>query len=380
MTFLPRRLFAAFSLAVLCLGRPAAAEGANPLQTLRAVGPEGRGNEAAAAAVRALSAAGPEALPEILRSMDGANDYALNWIRSAVEVIQARASAGGKPVPVGELEAFLKDTSHHPRARRLAYELILKQDAVRARLMLPGFLNDPGDEMRRDAVEQIVEAGNGKAAGDKAGAIGEWRRALAAAREAGQIEAIAAKLKEAGASVDLPGVFGWVTKWKLLAPFDNTGSAAFEKVYEPEKAIDLAGEVEAKPGKVRWRDFEAKDDYGTVDFNAPYTPLKSVAGYAYAEFWCDKPQDVEVRLGSQNAWKAWVNGAFIFGHDEYHRNKEIDQFRMPVAFKAGRNTLLVKCLQNDLTEDWAKEWQFQLRITDAQGTPIRFPAPPADKN
>jgi hypothetical protein len=31
----------------------------------------------------------------------------------------------------------------------------------------------------------------------------------------------------------------------------------------------------------------------------------------------------------------------------------------------------VKCTQNAQTEDWTKEWEFQLRVTDAQGTPIR---------
>jgi hypothetical protein len=43
---------------------------------------------------------------------------------------------------------------------------------------------------------------------------------------------------------------------------------------------------------------------------------------------------------------------------------------MPVSLKAGKNILLVKCAQNEQTQDWAKEWEFQLRVTDEQGTPI----------
>jgi hypothetical protein len=38
--------------------------------------------------------------------------------------------------------------------------------------------------------------------------------------------------------------------------------------------------------------------------------------------------------------------------------------------KAGKNILLVKCTQNEQTQDWTKEWEFQLRVTDEQGTPI----------
>ena len=47
--------------------------------------------------------------------------------------------------------------------------------------------------------------------------------------------------------------------------------------------------------------------------------------------------------------KVWLNGRFVFGRDEYHRNMEMDQYRLPVELKSGRNTLLVKCCQNEQT-------------------------------
>ena len=65
-----------------------------------------------------------------------------------------------------------------------------------------------------------------------------------------------------------------------------------------------------------------------------------------------------------------MNGKFLFGRDEYHRNTEVDQYRVPVELKAGANTFLVKCTQNEQVEDWTKTWQFQLRVTDDLGTPI----------
>jgi len=77
-----------------------------------------------------------------------------------------------------------------------------------------------------------------------------------------------------------------------------------------------------------------------------------------------------VRLGCKNGWKVWLNGKFLFGRDVYHRGVEIDQYRLTAQLQPGRNVILVKCLQNEQTEDWTKEWEFQLRITDAQGTPI----------
>ncbi len=87
-------------------------------------------------------------------------------------------------------------------------------------------------------------------------------------------------------------------------------------------------------------------------------------------FWSETSRPVEIRLGCKNGWKVWLNGQFIFGRDEYHRAAEMDQYRLPVQLTAGRNTLRVKCCQNEQTEDWTKEWEFQLRVTDAEGTPV----------
>jgi hypothetical protein len=134
--------------------------------------------------------------------------------------------------------------------------------------------------------------------------------------------------------------------------------------------LNLEAEYEGKSGKVRWRHYETHHDYGQVSFNEPYTPLKGVAGYAYTEFWSDSARTVQVRLGSEDSWKVWANGKFLFGREEYHRAAEIDQFRLPLELKPGRNIILVKCLQNEQTEDWANDWQFQLRVTDAEGTPV----------
>jgi len=121
---------------------------------------------------------------------------------------------------------------------------------------------------------------------------------------------------------------------------------------------------------VRWQDYQTKDDYGQVNFNEPFTALKGVTGYAYAEFDSDQTRPVELRLGGKNSWKIWLNGRYVFGRDEYHRAAEIDQYRLRAELKRGKNVILVKCCQNEQKEDWTVEWEFQFRITDAQGTPL----------
>ena len=104
--------------------------------------------------------------------------------------------------------------------------------------------------------------------------------------------------------------------------------------------------------------------------NLPLKHLKSATAYAYTEFYADKAGPVELRLGSENAFKVWLNGKFLFGQDEYHRNKEIDQYPMRTELKQGRNEILVKVCQNEQTEDWADGWDFQLRICDPSGAPL----------
>ena len=201
-----------------------------------------------------------------------------------------------------------------------------------------------------------------------------YQQALTFARDVDQIEAIAKKLRELGQSVDLPRVFGWLMKWKVIGPFDSVGGKGFEAVYPPEQAIQLGAEYDGKSAKVTWKDLVSADEYGVVDLNKAYGALKGVAGYTFTEFEVENAQPVELRLGSQNSWKIWLNGKFLFGREEYHRGREIDQYRVSATLQPGRNTLLVKVCQNEQKDDWAGEWQFQLRVCDPLGTPVAFVA------
>ena len=344
---------------------------ADPIQAIRAVGPEGRGNAAATAAWKKLAAADARSLTTILGAMDGANDLALNWLRSAVDTVAGREEAAGRKLPVADLKKFLADTTHHPRARRLAYELIARSEPSSATNLLAGLVDDPSTELRREAIQQLLDqAATVAKSGNTNAAVPIFRKALRSARDVDQVEAIAKDLGKLGQPVDLPAVFGWLTDWKAIGPFDNTGGAGFARVFPPEQSIDLKAEHDGKGVKASWVDLKAHGDYGIVDLNKPFGALKEVTGYAMTEFQSDKARKVELRLGSQNGWKIWLNGKQLFGRDEYHRNMEIDQYRVAAELKPGRNVVLVKVCQNEQKEEWTKNWEFQLRVTDAIGTPI----------
>lgn len=338
------------------------------LNSLRAVGPMGQGTAAAQAAVKHLATEPVSILPEVLKAMDGANDYALNWLRAVVDSLSGKP---GAKLPAAELQRFVANTEHHPRARRLAYELLQQTDPAAASKLLTSFLNDPSNELRRDAVaEELNKASQAQAQGKTDSATQALQVALKNARDVDQIEAAAKSLRELKQPVDLQQTFGWVTRWKLVAPFDNIGGVGFEKIFAPEQNPDPTAQYDAQVGKATWKEYTTKSEYGLVSFNDPFTALKGVGGYAQTDFYSDRDREVEIRLGCKNAWKLWVNGQFLFGRDEYHRGAEIDQYRIKTRLKAGKNLILVKCLQNEQKEEWTVEWEFQLRVTDAQGTPI----------
>ncbi len=360
---------------VSILGMPFATSASSDVPALAkaisSVGQEGKGNAEAAKAWRELSQRNLESLVPLLESMDGANELAANWLRAAAETIVARELQAGATLPVAALEKLVTGTSHTPRMRRFAFELIARADASRAEQLLSGMLNDPGAELRNAAVErEMQKAQKLLDAGNTAEGKAHFSRLLAAARDVDQIDAIAKTLRKAGETVDIAKTFGFLLDWRVIGPFDSTGGKGFAAVYPPEQGIDLAAEYPGKSGPVRWREFTSKDDYGNISMNIPYTPLKAAAAYAYTEFFSEGARPAELRIGTKNGFKIWLNGELMFAHEEYHLNKAVDQYPIAARLREGRNTILVKVCQNEQTQDWATEWDFQLRICDSSGTPL----------
>ena len=353
------------------LGRAAADDFDKSVAALRAVGGEGQGNEAAGQALRRLAKSGADTLPALLAGMDGANPFAANYLRGAIEVIAGNTLAKGGTLPLVELGEFLLNRSHDTKPRALAFELIRRVDAEAAEQLIPGLLGDPSVDLRREAVARLLGQAEGLAkAGNKPAAVLLYRQALDAARDLDQIKSISGALRELGRKVNLTRHFGFLVDWQMAGPFHNKDRAGFESVFGPEKNAELSASYDGMDGKVKWQGYSTGDEYGMVDFNKPYGDLKEVTGYAQTEFVSGINRPAELRLGCKNAWKIWLNGELVFGRDEYHRGMRIDQYKLPVQLKKGGNTILVKACQNEQVEDWTVQWQFQLRVCDATGTAI----------
>lgn len=372
-----RRALLAFIVAALAItaarawGADRSADVGGLLERLRAVGPEGVGNEAAAAAWRELAARPADEIPLLLGGIDGANPLAANWICTAVDSVAGRALEQGQPLPAPRLEAFLHETQHVPRARRLAYEWLVRADASAEKRLVPTMLDDPSLELRREAVARAIdEAAALEQAGQPDAARRSYQRAWEAARDIDQIRQLAARLRKLGAPPDVARHLGFLLEWHLIGPFDNTGRTGFARVDPPERGVDLAAEYAGKHGLVRWTPWTSQDEFGVIDANKALVEEKQVAAYATTVFVSPRPQEVQFRLTSINALKVWLNGRLVAQHEVYHGGSQLDQYIAPATLQAGRNVLLVKVCQNEQTQDWAKFWGFQFRVCDKIGTAI----------
>jgi hypothetical protein len=125
---------------------------------------------------------------------------------------------------------------------------------------------------------------------------------------------------------------------------------------------------------VKWIDHATSDELGKVDLNVVLGEEKAVVAYATCEFWVAKQRPVDLRLNTANAAKVWLNGKLLHAHGFYHDGVAFDQYVMHAALQAGRNVILLKICQNEQTEEWARLWDFQLRICDQHGVGV-----PADR-
>ena len=337
------------------------------LKTLSAVEREGRGNEAAGAAWKDVVKAGPSALPALLAASGKGSAVADNWLRLAGDAIVEAALRAKQPLPLAEVEAFVADTARAASGRRLAFDLLQQADRARADALEPSLIRDPVQELRRGAVQRLIDAAKSQE-GDAAKAT--WLQALDAVRDEDQTKVVANHLKKLDVPVDLPRHFGFLMQWRVIGPFDNAEQKGFDTVFPPEKEIRLQDSYEGKGKQVKWTEFTSTDEYGKLDFNKPLGMQKEVTAYAVTTFDAPAERDAELRLGCKNAWKVWLNGELLFGRDEYHRGQQMDQYKMKCRLKKGGNTVLVKCCQDGQKEQWTVEWEFQLRVCDSTGTAI----------
>ncbi|MGD9721364.1 MAG: hypothetical protein AB7O59_09155 [Pirellulales bacterium] len=362
-------------LAWLAVGADALAESKvlpQALATLRQVEREGKTNRAASQAwAEIMVEAEPGQLPLILSAIDGADPLAANWLRALVDTIAERQLQSGGKLPTAALEKFLHEQQHDARARRLAYEWIARADPSAPDRLIPKMLDDPSAELRREAVARVIASADAELAAkhnDKA--LAEYQKALEAARDLDQVKAVTEALGKLEHPVNLSRHFGFLEDWRLVGPFSNVGGVGFPKVYPPEEAVDVGASYTGTSGPVSWISHHTDDEYAHVDLNKALGKHMGATAYAVAEFQSDRPQAAEIRMGSPNAVKIWLNGKLLAASEAYHANNVMDQYVGRGELVRGTNVILLKVCQNEQKEEWAQDWKFHVRVCDRLGKAI----------
>jgi hypothetical protein len=362
----PLRLLLQFTAFFSALSNLQAAS-EDELRALLSVAAEGRGNERASAAWKTLVSEGIPHLLPILRATGEAGPVSNNWLRLAATAILDHALKAGHPIPIAKLEETISTPTLSANTRILAFDLLKLAAPERANLLEPTLLDDPVQELRRGAVQRLIDHG-ATLSGEESKQT--FLKALHSVRDEDQTQTVVNALDAVGQKVDLQKHFGFLSHWQILGPFHNSDRKGFDTVFSPETGLHLSEPAQGKDHEIHWQAFSSDDPWGKIDFNKPFGLLKEVTAYATTTFNTETERDAELRLGCKNAWKIWLNGKLLFARDEYHRGQRMDQYKLACHLQRGPNTILIKCCQNEQKETWTAEWEFQVRVCDSAGTAI----------
>jgi HEAT repeat protein len=164
----------------------------------------------------------------------------------------------------------------------------------------------------------------------------------------------------------MPRQSGFIVRWWLLGPLPNPDNRAFDQAFIDETSVPNLNElVRLDRRQLRWQEYRTIDPQGIVDLRRIFRQTEDVACYAYTEFVVENEMEAELRVGSDDSVKVWLNGKLVhqFGG---MRGLSVDQDRIRVKLQKGINRLLLKVTQG------GGGWEFCVRLVDLQGNPIPY--------
>ncbi len=149
--------------------------------------------------------------------------------------------------------------------------------------------------------------------------------------------------------------------WRIAGPFPFDQPDA----YLGEGPLDAfaRGEATAPPG-IEWR-LPAEHAWGEViDLVELLGQAENCFAYAVAEIVVEEPTDAELRAGSDDALRLWLNGERVLAEDR-KRPFTAGEDRVRVRLRQGRNRLVARISQADAA------WAFQVDAVDLSTRPPR---------
>ena len=281
--------------------------------------------------------------------------YAARTPAASEQAVAAARAAGPESALAHELAAELA---------RLRGEDDARFDHLEAALL------DPGDDAALLHLHQLDEILFSLDQAERAEAL---YRSLVARHPSAEVRAAAA-YKLAGARhlrADAEGrdaalaALGHRLRFAIVGAWDNDQGKGFDQPFPPEERLDLSARYEGSLLSVGWRVDPPADPRGRLDLSELVAPATWAVAYAVAAVQSEAGGPHELRLGTSDPVKVWVNGALV--HEarrvDPYESDLFDQLVVPVQLRPGANRILVKSAQQ------TGGWSLLGRVTGPGGAP-----------
>lgn len=313
-------------------------------------------------------------------ALDG---LAASRLPEAADVLVANAEAAGGDARAGAAASLRELASAYEAqgARDAAGKAFLglyrlAEDEEAKLFALEGIKRNPEPE----AFEVVMGAlGADEFSALPADAVAGFARAMHDAgdpdRAAELVEALMPRLNDTAAVKgaighlgSLPGMrerLGVVAGWHLVGAWPWSFANGFEAPHVDPAAVDVAQTYTAGDETLAWQWHESPSPDGLVQLHGRYPLIEHCTAYAYTEVTVPEDCEAQVRAGSDDGIRVWVNGEVVL-ENHVDRGADLDQDTAPARLRAGVNRILVQSTQH------VGGWNFLLRLTQPDGAPLEF--------
>ncbi|HDP35996.1 MAG TPA: hypothetical protein ENN29_12910 [Candidatus Hydrogenedentes bacterium] len=172
-------------------------------------------------------------------------------------------------------------------------------------------------------------------------------------------------MRAQGPNPDFARALGYINRWRMVGPFPWSFQKGFEENYVGEPNVSVENTYESEGKTLEWEIRESADAAALFDMTAHIGAAENVTAFAYTEVEVVEGGGAQLRIGSDDGLRVWINGEEVFQINE-DRGYDIDQNVADITLQTGRNVILAQSTQ--ILGGWA----FTVRLTHPDGKPLEF--------
>jgi hypothetical protein len=167
---------------------------------------------------------------------------------------------------------------------------------------------------------------------------------------------------------------GFVSQWLVVGPFPNPGTRPDENgitidylggelTYNPASGMEVK---KADGSMLKWQQYISTSpeiNFFSIESLKLEPSQENILVYAACWLDSDSDKDVEVRIGSDDGYKLFINHKQI-AEENVYRSMEMDQETYKVKLNKGKNLILIK-----VTQDYG-EFSFEMRVVGSDGKAV----------